>query len=460
VWTTKPSGSSARPRPRRLGPRAARLGALALCLCALALPGRAAESLRVGLGTAALPTPAGGPLAGYGSLRDRSAEGELDPPEARALVFDGPSGRVALLALDVVIARPAIRDRLLEDVQRLDIDALAVVATHTHSGPGGYVAGWLAERVTAGSYDARAPDRLAEAAALALGRAVDDLAPAAVAAVEAELELARNRRFEDGRRERALPVLRVDFPDGRAPILLFAYGAHPTVLSPRSRAYSADYAGAARAWLEARGWRALYLPGPLGDQEPTSQLGPLWPKDVGLQVDQMREIGARLGEAVLAAAVRAAEARAVTGQVGAVPSPGPYAVERWVDAPDVRMRRFCSLWWLGPFVSRSVKGFFSPRVPLQAMQIGPALLLALPAEPTSATGESIRAGLPPGRVPFVIAHANDWIGYVVTPATYERGGYEACMSLHGPEFGPWLVDEALATLRALDARSVAARAAR
>jgi hypothetical protein len=341
---TKPTGTSRTSAKRlRLEPRAARLGALALCLCALALPGRAAEALRVGLGTAPLPTPLGAPLAGYGGLRDRSAEAELDPPEARALIFDGATARVALLALDVVIVHAALRDRLVEDARRLDIDALAVVATHTHSGPGGYVPGWLAARITAGSYDARAPERIANAAALALGRAIGDLAPAAVATVGAELELARNRRFEDGRRERALPVLRVDFPDGRAPIALFAYGAHPTVLSPRNRAYSADYAGAARDWLEARGWRALFLPGPLGNQEPTSQLGELWPTDMSLQVSQMREVGARLGEAVLAAAERAAEI-----QLAETRSTGPYVVERWVEAPPVRLRRFCALWWVGP----------------------------------------------------------------------------------------------------------------
>ena len=57
----------------------------------------------------------------------------------------------------------------------------------------------------------------------------------------------------------------------------------------------------------------------------------------------------------------------------------------------------------------------------------------------------MRAEVGEGNVPFVVAHANDWMGYAVSPEEYARGGYEACMSFFGPDFGPWLVDEAVRT---------------
>ena len=53
---------------------------------------------------------------------------------------------------------------------------------------------------------------------------------------------------------------------------------------------------------------------------------------------------------------------------------------------------------------------------------------------------------------FVVSHANDWIGYVVTADGYRSGGYEACLSFHGPEFADWLVTEVAETLRLLSAR--------
>ncbi|MEE9282226.1 MAG: neutral/alkaline non-lysosomal ceramidase N-terminal domain-containing protein [Myxococcota bacterium] len=412
---------------------------MSACLLGLALPVAAGE-LRVGLGTAPLPAPLGGVLAGYAAPWDRRAEGVWDAPEARAIVLDTATSRVGLVVLDVLIPRPVLREPLRERAARLELDLLILVATHTHSGPGGYLPGFIAERLSMGSYRAAAPEELREAALQALVRAVADLSPARVAADSARAELAVNRNRPGGARETALPLLRFDFDDGRAPAVLFAYGAHPIVLSPASHGYSADYPGRARTWLEERGWRPVFLPGPLGDQAPVSSLGALWPDEVSDQRAQVREIGESLGRAVLAGL-----RQLVPGGEAEL-----RAVEHWVEAPHQRARRFCPLWWLGPLTARALDAQLSRRVPIAAVRIGRADLLALPAEPTSAIGAALRDAIGPERVAFVVAHANDWIGYAVSEADYAAGGYEACMSFHGPEFGPWLVTNARRALRLLD----------
>lgn len=398
-------------------------------------------ALRAGFAAVPLPTPPGGPLGGYGGLRDRRARHTLDPPEARALVLDQGERRLGLVVLDIMIARPDLHRAVRTRTAALDLEPLAVVATHTHSGPGGYLSGWLAARFTGGTEDPEALDRLADAAARALRRAAEEAAPARADAALGTLELAYNRRSEDGSREDELPVVRFSFADGRDPILVFSYGAHPTLLSSRSRAYSADYPGAARAWLAARGWRPLYLPGPLGDQ--AAGVGVEEAEDEEEEQARVREAGMRVGRA----AAEASEAAAPSTAPGALS-----ASERWVEAPPVALRRFCPLWWVGPFVGRTLREFISVRVPLQAVRVGSAVFVALPAEPTSAIGEDLRLGLraqAADLVPIVVAHANDWIGYTVRPERHRAGGYEACMSLHGPELGPWLVKEALETTRLL-----------
>ena len=99
------------------------LGALRLLFVALLLlPPRAAsaEGLEAGFGSAPLPIPDGGPLGGYGGLRDRRAEGLLDPPEARALVVERRGLRVGIVVVDLVISRPALRDALLEQAVSMD----------------------------------------------------------------------------------------------------------------------------------------------------------------------------------------------------------------------------------------------------------------------------------------------------------------------------------------------------
>jgi hypothetical protein len=392
--------------------------------------------LEAGLGVAPLPTPENGPLAGYGGLFDRNATGIADPPEARALVLQSAEQTVAIVALDLVIIARDLRARIAEASQSRGIDTLVLLATHTHSGPGGFLPGFLSERVTAGRYDPDVPGLLADAAIEALGRALDDLAPARASAAAGELALAANRARPDGARETQLPVLRLDRSGGGPPLLLFAYGMHATVRSPKSTLYSADWVGAARAALRADGYRPLFAAGPLGDQIPTSELGELWPGDLALEQQQTQEVGRRVATAV--------------ADVAATLHPnGPAGLEvreDWVDLPDVRVRRFCALWWLGPLAGRSVRGFLGERVPIQVVRIGNAELIALPAEPTSALGSRLRAHVRNGRVPFVLAHANDWIGYAVTTEAYERGGYEPCLSFHGSDLGPWLVERAAEAL--------------
>ena len=421
----------------------AALGTLVAALLLAATPARAAE-LRAGLGVSPLPTPVGGAMGGFGGLVTRRAEGTLDPPQARALVLEQGELRVAIVALDIVIPRPNLRDALLEQVAGLDVDLLALVATHTHSGPGGYLPGFLAERVTGGEYDPEQPARLARAAASALELAVADLAPASIASGHAPLELARNRRFADGATDDQLPVLRLDFADGRAPIVVFAYGAHASLLSPQSDLYSADWPGAARASLEAKGWRPLYLAGPLGDQEPNVDLG-FWPS-----VETERAKTSEYGDAIASAVLGVAESIAPQ-------SDAPLeALERWVEPPEVALRRFCALWWTKPFVTGTVDAFLSKRVPLQVVRAGEAEFLFLPAEPGASTGAALRAGTPAQRTRFVVDHANDWLGYVVDEQSFERGGYEACFSFFGPGMAQWLTVQANETIGLLDARDTGA----
>jgi len=430
--------STARRRASR-GRAAAWLAAVAL---ALAAPAAHAQGLRVGFGVAPLPAAPGESMGGYGGLTTRRADGVLDPPEARALVFELGELRVALIALDVVIARPGLRDLVLEATHSQGIGLLALVATHTHSGPGGYLPGWLPSRMTAGAYDPEMAGRLARAAALALERAVADLAPARLASAAYPFQLARNRRFADGPSDHTLALLRADFDDGRPPVLLFEYGAHATLLSADNTSLSADWPGAARASLGEAGWRAIFVPGPLGDQEPAVDL-PFLPSH-DQEIAAMRDFGRSFARAV------DEDARAL--QASPDPTPRLAALERWVEPPAPRLRRFCSLWWLSPFVDSTLASFVSKRVPIQVVRAGDAELLAVPAEPSAAVGEELRKQVPSGHVRFLVAHANDWLGYVVDEPTYARGGYEACLCLFGPQTAHWLVDVSAETLRQLDAR--------
>ena len=417
-------------------PRPHRLKALWLALAlALGAVGARADDLRAGAAVVELPAPPGGPLGGYGGFSDRRAQGLLDPPQARALVLEQGELRLGIVSLDVVIVRPQIRTQVLERTRTLGLDALLLVATHTHSGPGGFVEGWLGERMTAGSFDPAMPGRLAAAAADALSAAAEALEPARLGTGVASLDLARNRRRAGGPRETTLPVLDVKAPDGRRIARLFAYGVHAVALGPASHDYSADLIGAARSALDADGGVSIFLPGPLGDQNPMHESLSPWPVDVAAQRSDAHEWGARMAEAVRAA--RFASHQSSTLSVR----------EAWSDVPPVALRRGSLLWWLSPLVAPQVEAFLPRRTLFQALRLGDACLLTFPAEPSTELGDAARRLAPAGCVPFVIAHANDWLGYALTPEDYARGGYEADLSIPGPGFGPWLLARAGEVMR-------------
>jgi hypothetical protein len=394
--------------------------------------------LRAALGVAALPTPAGSALAGYGGLVERSADGVLDAPEARALLLERGELRVAIVALDLLLIRPELRAELLASAAARGLDGLVLAATHTHSGPGGYVPGWLAGRVTGARYDPEAARRLAGAAAAALADAAAQLRTARAGAARVQLGLAENRRRPSGSRETALELLRIDL-EGADPIALVVYGAHATVLSPRNRSFSADYPGALRRWLDARGFDSLFLQGPLGDQQPDSKLAPEEAEPPEVEARQLEAVGAAIGAAALPALSElSTHADAPLG-----------FAELELEAPDLRPRRGCALWWLAPISRPALRRIASPRVRFQALRIGAARLLFVPAEPSAEVGAALRKAGSSDAV-GVVALANDWIGYAVTRGEYERGGYEACMSFAGADGASWLVDGASRTLALLE----------
>jgi hypothetical protein len=410
--------------------------ALVVLLAVAAAPARA-EGLRAGAAAVALPAPSGGPLGGYGGLSDRLATGTLDPPQARALVVARDAERIGLVTIDVVIVRPSLRDEILARTRDLRLSGLVVVATHTHSGPGGYVEGWLGERMTAGRFDPATPGRLADAASAALHAAGAALAPVRVGAASGSLDLARNRRHPGGPRETALPVLELTTPAGGRVARVFAYGVHGVALGPASTRYSADLLGVARATLDGDGGVSLFLPGPLGDQNPMFESHHPWPEAVDEQEENARAWGERMAEAVRATHPAPREASTLALR------------EEWTDVEPLRLRPGSALWWLSPLVAAQAEHFLPKRTLFQALRVGDACLLLFPAEPATAIGDAARRLAPPGCLPFVVAHANDWLGYAVTPDDYATGGYEADLSLSGQDFGAWLLAHAAAVARRL-----------
>jgi hypothetical protein len=409
--------------------------ALALASAAGAQDQPSALPLRAGAAFVKIKTPPGAPLAGYGDRGPGNHhQGELAPVEARALVVAGAGGRprLALVALDILIVTPALREAIRERAAPLELDGLIVAATHTHSGPGGYMESSIAEVGLMGWYDAAVLPALTAAAGSALEYATRALAPATVGvAIASSPLLAENRRHPGGPTDPSIPVLRVDGASGTAIATLFSLAAHPTILRPDNPSLSPDYPGAARARIEAeRGGVALFVAGPLGDQKPRVSLE----GDPAARERRARELGERLGTLV----VEAAELAAPVSD-----APVGFAEIRF-PPPPIDVRGACAGWVFAPFFHLAARVTIPGETVLAGARIGGLRLLASPYELGVEVAARIRSRVT-GPL-MLIAHANDWIGYLLEPEDFAAGGYESCLAFHGDRAAVPFADAAVQVL--------------
>jgi len=423
-------------------------------------------------GAAAVPidVPPGTPVAGFPRLRWAS-QGVRDAPMVRALVLREPGLTAAIVSAEILLVPPELRRRVEARLADLELDALLLAATHTHAGPGGWWEDALGERIATGPYDARRLEALAGRIEEAVRLAVASLAPARLSVSRARLpDLARNRGggLVDGR----LLVLRAvragagtpvpgtakgDVPGtvpGTAAVVAVVPGmaavpgvavrsasssgdpvgqvvvfpAHATLLGSRNRLISGDWPGALARELPGT---TVFLQGAVGDQSVAL------PGDVSDPDAYGRALAAEIarlpispGDADPPLAVARAEV--------ALPGPSFGAVPLLLD------RLFQNLLWR----------FMPERSSVLVLRAGPALLVAVPAEPGEEVGRRWRDAL--GADAEVVSLAGDYLGYVETPQKVRARTGEAQRTYLGPDLAYVLGDGLAAAAAAI---GPAARAA-
>jgi hypothetical protein len=425
---------------------------LALGATLLALAGPAAaqpcpDCLEAGAARVAVAVPAGTPLAGYGSLARRllvpdvlgrhphafwfqPSRGARDELAARALVLQSAGRRIAWVSVDVL----AVDRTFAVDAERrlqaagLPAATLIVSASHTHSGPGAFfdsaALGWL----VVDRLDPAVQEALLQSVVAAVRRADERRRPArlATASVTAPA-LVRSRLGQPLDHE--LLVLKVTSAVGEPVALVWNYAIHGTTLGPRNLRLSGDVMGEASARLERDlGVPALFVNGAVGDVSPgrhgeraTSELG-----------------------AELAAAARA-------GWAAAAPVEGPVlrVGHTTVTLPPARLSlRNCLRGWAPRWLTLPLGWIFPGETTLTAVAIAGTGWVTFPGELQTSLGRSIKeaSGL---HHTLLAGLSNDYLGYFVAAADYQRPTYVSCGSLYGPQAGRCLAHAAAGLLGAV-----------
>jgi hypothetical protein len=432
-----------------------RLTAAALALIAATLlfadAGHAAPdtALRAGAARVPLQLPEGAPLAGYGSVRRRLLfpdvfgryphafwfrpnEGLLDPLGVRALVLYMGTMRLTWVSADLIAVDQEFRRRLEERLGANGIrpGTLIVSVSHTHSGPGAFLAPTLFALAALDRESTAVRDAILDAMVEAIRRAGAGARDARVAAATVEAPPITVSRLA-GEVDREVLVLKVTASDGAPIALLWNYAIHGTMLGPSNRRLSGDVMGMVSRVLEGElGVPALYVNGAVGDVSPRLH-------GHGEAVNSARLLGD---------AVRAAWATAAP--VPAIPLVVQTARVR-LPSPRVSLQH-CVARWL-PSWARLPIGRFLPReTEVTAAALGAVAWVTMPGEPTTALGRELKAAAR-GRWThaFVAGLTNDYLGYFIRPDDYARRGYVTCAAVYGPRLGPCLTATATDLLRRL-----------
>jgi hypothetical protein len=230
-------------------------------------------------------------------------------------------------------------------------------------------------------------------------------------------------------------VVGVRRPDGAPVAAVWNFGIHGTMLGASNLALSGDVVGVTSQLVEkALGVPVLFVPGALADVSPARH-----------GAAELPVLGGELAEAVL------------EGWRGAAPLARTTLITRAttvaLPAPYLSLRN-CLGRWVPRLLTVPLGDLFPRDATLTAVALGDLAWVVVPGELQTALGRRVKvAGRELFGEAFVAGVSNDYLGYFVTPADYERPSYVTCASVYGPDAGEQLTERAVDLLYGLRGRA-------
>ncbi|MES1227121.1 MAG: hypothetical protein ABUL72_00535, partial [Armatimonadota bacterium] len=220
-------------------------------------------------------------------------------------------------------------------------------------------------------------------------------------------------------------------PDPRATIvsadgkpLLASFAAHATALGPENLTYSGDWPG-----IFSLLTRVAFFPSAIGDASPvTSHVGEPGATDIALAL-------AGSLKSVPSTIIGPGELRLITEPIQlAKPTPHPGFAKEY-KVPDALAQVL-------------VDKFAPTEGEVSVLSLGHFAIIGVSGEPTGDVGRRIQDAARKAGYwdSLVMSHCNGWIGYVLEPKDYDKGGYEANLAFHGREAADRVVEAAARAL--------------
>ena len=393
--------------------------------------------LRAGTASMDLVGDWSGPLqlATYGPSPPR-ALGVRQPVEARALVLDNGSTRLALVSCDLLIMHRQLREAVLKKLatRGTSLDGILLSATHTHTSVGAYIDDPLFEFYMLGPYDPKWADHLAGRISQAITRAAGALQEARLGCGRTFISGASYNRRRGPVTDPELVLVKITDAAGKPLALLANFAGHP-ILEPDDAMLSPDYPGILSRKIDDRYGFGFFLQGALGDLNAGSE--------------KQRHDWKKEG---LAEKVAEKIYQAIGGVYDRIPAKAEVKLASLTTSfrlPEVNFNLVPDLLFPLEWAFSALAGW--PRdYPLQGIRVGDAAILATASELSCGLGLQVKRNSP---APFtlVASHCGDYAGYALPQLDHAHTKLDASsiVALGGPAHGPHLVASSAALLDAL-----------
>lgn len=382
------------------------------------------------------------PLGGYTERGSKLSEAGGERLFARCVSFRSGDTKIALVSAEMLTIPESlaheVRERIPRNVQ------LFLAATHTHSAPDSQM---LNDRMTfsvpgIAKFNPKWLYLYADWIAGSVNAALKSGSPVPALAVGVKHVDANQGRRKFAQPDNLLTAVWAGKPESTgtdraariyvkfAPPFFISYAAHGTVLDAKNMRTSGDWPG---AFSKLTG--AAVLQGAIGDVLPKTRhqasledvVEPLTSAMRSMQGFPVWTPGGRIETAIVPITL---------DPIRAHPT-----MARSYGVPDA--------------LAQSIVKQFAPTLAnITAFRLGKLAVIGVPGEPTSILGRQIRdAGRRLGfESVLVCSHVNGWMGYILDPEDYDRGGYEATLSFYGREEGTKVVQAGIAALNRLARR--------
>ena len=411
------------------------LANLLIVIC-LALSANAQGKLTAGVAKSDITPPVGTTLAGYGARRAQPSTGVHDPTEARALIIDNGTEKIAFVSVDHLGFDHGMVERIrgiASEATQIRPDHIYVMSSHTHSGGGAYMEMLpLLANALAGKFDPKIRafyERRTAEAIIAANKTLKSARIAIGAGDARGISRFRSSWPPNGPVDPEVGLIRVDsVATGKPMALLMNFAAHPTVLGADNMTFSADFVGYARNALERMiggDAMAIFANGAQGTIAPRA-----------FQGDDAWQRAENVGT------ILATEAFKISLMI------------KPKDSVDIKLVRTPLTLKIVPTSVFPAGMAYPPSYESEISAVAfdnRVAFIAVPGELGSILNFQVkeRGKLLGFEKTFLLGLTNDALGYIITEDEYRHKTYESTISLFGPAFGSLIANESFQLLEKL-----------